>query len=122
MFTGLIWDIWDIELTTIFLIYQRFWFNSICLRNWFAGRPSFFSSFRDEGLKFNILAVSTVLLGGFITFILYRITSLDIENLVGIMSGAVTNTPGLGAAKNTIEELKLNFQTKHLQILHRICH
>ena len=74
--------------------------------------PSFFSSFRDEGLKFNILAVSTVLLGGFITFILYRITSLDIENLVGIMSGAVTNTPGLGASKNTIEELTAQFPDK----------
>lgn len=74
--------------------------------------PSFFSSFRDEGLKFNILAVSTVLLGGFITFILYRVTSLDIENLVGIMSGAVTNTPGLGAAKNTIEELTAQFPDK----------
>ena len=74
--------------------------------------PSFFSSFKDEGLKFNILAVSTVLFGGFITFILYRITSLDIENLVGIMSGAVTNTPGLGAAKNTIEELTAQFPNK----------
>lgn len=67
--------------------------------------PSFFSSFRSEGLKFNILAVSCVLLGGFITYILFRFTGLSIENLVGIMSGSVTNTPGLGAAKNTIEEL-----------------
>lgn len=74
--------------------------------------PSFFSSFKDEGLKFNILAVSTVLLGGLITFILHKITALDIENLVGIMSGAVTNTPGLGAAKNTIEELKVQFPDK----------
>lgn len=74
--------------------------------------PSFFSSFKDEGLKFNILAVSTVLLGGLITFILHKVTALDIENLVGIMSGAVTNTPGLGAAKNTIEELKVQFPGK----------
>ena len=74
--------------------------------------PSFFSSFKDEGLKFNILAVSTVLLGGRITFILHKLTALDIENLVGIMSGAVTNTPGLGAAKNTIEELKVQFPGK----------
>ncbi len=74
--------------------------------------PSFFSSFKDEGLKFNILAVSTVLLGGIITFILHKVTALDIENLVGIMSGAVTNTPGLGAAKNTIEELKVQFPDK----------
>ncbi len=67
--------------------------------------PSFFSSFKSEGLKFNILAVSTVILGGVITYILFKTTDLSIENLVGIMSGSVTNTPGLGAAKNTIEEL-----------------
>ncbi len=67
--------------------------------------PSFFSSFKSEGLKFNILAVSTVVLGGIITYILFKVTDLSIENLVGIMSGSVTNTPGLGAAKNTIEEL-----------------
>ncbi|TXF77261.1 putative transporter [Chryseobacterium sp.] len=74
--------------------------------------PSFFSSFKNEGLKFNILAVSCVLLGGIITFILFKITGIQIENLVGMMSGAVTNTPGLGAAKNTIEELKIQFPGK----------
>lgn len=71
--------------------------------------PSFFSSFRNEGLKFNILAVSTVLLGGVVTIVLYKLTGLKIEDLVGIMSGSVTNTPGLGAAKNTIEEIKNSF-------------
>ena len=74
--------------------------------------PSFFSSFRNEGMKFNLLAISTVLFGGLITFILFRFTGVEIENLVGIMSGAVTNTPGLGAAKNTISELKNQFPDK----------
>ncbi len=74
--------------------------------------PSFFSSFRNEGMKFNILAISTVLFGGLITFILFKFTGVEIENLVGIMSGAVTNTPGLGAAKNTISELKNQFPDK----------
>jgi len=74
--------------------------------------PSFFSSFRNEGLKFNILAVSTVLLGGVIAVVLHKTTGLSIENLVGIMSGSVTNTPGLGAAKNTIEELTQQFPDK----------
>ncbi len=74
--------------------------------------PSFFSSFRNEGLKFNILAVSAVLLSGVITYILFRTTGLSMENLVGIMSGSVTNTPGLGAAKNTIEELSAQFPDK----------
>lgn len=74
--------------------------------------PSFFSSFKSEGLKFNILAVSSVLLGGLITFILFKITGLKIEDLVGIMSGSVTNTPGLGAAKSTLEEIKSQFPNK----------
>ncbi len=74
--------------------------------------PSFFSSFRNEGLKFNILAVSTVLFGGLITLILFKFTGLKIETLVGIMSGSVTNTPGLGAAKSTIEEIKNTFPNK----------
>lgn len=74
--------------------------------------PSFFSSFKNEGLKFNILAVSTVLFGGLITIILFKFTGLKIEDLVGIMSGSVTNTPGLGAAKSTIEEIKNSFPNK----------
>lgn len=74
--------------------------------------PSFFSSFKSEGLKFNILAVSCVLLGGIITFILFKTTGLNIENLVGIMSGAVTNTPGLGAAKATLEEVHHQFPNR----------
>jgi putative transport protein len=74
--------------------------------------PSFFSSFKNDGLKFNLLAVSTVLFGGVVTFILFKLTGLKIENLVGIMSGSVTNTPGLGAAKNTIEEIKNSFPNK----------
>ena len=67
--------------------------------------PSFFSSFKSEGLKFNILAVSTVLLGGVVAYALYALTSVPMESMVGIMSGAVTNTPGLGAAKSTLEEI-----------------
>lgn len=74
--------------------------------------PSFFSSFKNEGLKFNLLAVSTVLLGGMIAVILHKTTGLSIENMVGIMSGSVTNTPGLGAAKNTLAELGIKFPDK----------
>ena len=74
--------------------------------------PSFFSSFKNEGLKFNLLAVSTVLLGGVIAVILHKTTGLSIENMVGIMSGSVTNNPGLGAAKNTLAELGIKFPDK----------
>lgn len=68
--------------------------------------PSFFSSFKKEGLKFNVLAVSMVLLSGLITFLLFALTPITIENAVGVMSGSVTNTPGLGAAKSTLQEIQ----------------
>lgn len=74
--------------------------------------PSFFSSLRKEGLRFNILAISTVLVGGLVTFAIFRYSGQSIEHSVGLMSGAVTNTPGLGAAKSTLLELKNSFPTK----------
>lgn len=74
--------------------------------------PSFFSSFKREGIRFNILAISTVLLGGFITYLLFSITHINIENAVGLMSGSVTNTPGLGAAKSTLQEIQNQFPEK----------
>ncbi|MBK9735743.1 MAG: putative transporter [Saprospiraceae bacterium] len=71
--------------------------------------PSFFSSFRKEGLRFNILGVSTVFIGGLITYIIYVVAQPGIENVVGLMSGAVTNTPGLGAAKSTLIDIQSQF-------------
>jgi len=74
--------------------------------------PSFFSSFKKEGIRFNILAVSTVLFGGLITYLLFVFYNISIENAVGLMSGSVTNTPGLGAAKETLTEIQKQFPTK----------
>jgi putative transport protein len=67
--------------------------------------PSFFSSFKKDGVLFNALSVGTVLLGGLTTYVLFVITPTGIDHLVGIMSGAVTNTPGLGAAKAALAEI-----------------
>lgn len=67
--------------------------------------PSFFSSFKKEGLRLNLLAVATVLLGGVIAYLIFIFSDLKIENIVGMMSGSVTNTPGLGAAKSTLQEI-----------------
>lgn len=71
--------------------------------------PSFFSSFKREGIRFNLLSTMTVLFGGLITFVLYKIFNLEIENAVGLMSGSVTNTPGLGAAKASLQEIQSQF-------------
>lgn len=68
--------------------------------------PSFFSSFKREGLIFNALGVGTVFLGGIITYLIHLLVNVKIENAVGLMSGSVTNTPGLGAAKSTLIEIQ----------------
>lgn len=64
--------------------------------------PSFFSSFAKSGLKFNIAAVGIVLSGVVVTLVVYAVWDLPLPVLVGVMSGAVTNTPGLGAAQQVL--------------------
>jgi putative transport protein len=66
--------------------------------------PRFFSSLRNDGLKMNLLAVGLVLMGFSITLIIWYFTDLPASVVVGIMSGGVTNTPGLGAAQQVLSE------------------
>lgn len=61
--------------------------------------PGFFSSFKKGGITLNLLAVGVVLLGVATTVAIYYITDIPMPTMVGILSGAVTNTPGLGAAQ-----------------------
>ncbi len=70
--------------------------------------PGFFSSFKKGGLILNLLALSIVLLGGSVTLILHFVTGTSLPMLTGIMSGAVTNTPGLGAAQQALAQLSVN--------------
>ncbi|HAQ38594.1 MAG TPA: putative transporter [Saprospirales bacterium] len=70
---------------------------------------SFFSSLKNDGLKFNLLAIFTILLGGLVAIIIFMVSGQSIENVVGMMSGAVTNTPGLGAAKSVLVEFQQQF-------------
>ena len=67
--------------------------------------PSFFSSFKKGGVTLNMLAVAIVFLGVIVTYVLYLITGLPITTMVGILSGAVTNTPGLGAAQQAYSDM-----------------
>ena len=61
--------------------------------------PGFFSSFKEGGVKMVACAASVVLLGALTTYIIHLVTGTPLPTMVGIMSGAVTNTPGLGAAQ-----------------------
>ncbi len=67
--------------------------------------PGFFSSFRKGGLSLNILAFLIVILGAAITLTIHFITGMSLPMLVGVMSGAVTNTPGLGAAQQAVSQV-----------------
>jgi putative transport protein len=69
--------------------------------------PGFFSSFKEGGMKLNILAASVVFLGVLTTIGLYYAFggSIPMPMFVGILSGAVTNTPGLGAAQEALRQL-----------------
>ena len=63
--------------------------------------PGFFHSFRSGGVKMNLLAVMNILLAVAVTWAISAITGEGLTTMVGVMSGAVTNTPGLGAAQQT---------------------
>ena len=67
--------------------------------------PGFFSAFKKGGFTLNLLAMMVVFLGVTITIILHFITGVPITTMVGILSGAVTNTPGLGAAQQANSDL-----------------
>ncbi len=67
--------------------------------------PSFFSSFKEGGLLLNGLALSIIGLNIVVALAIFFITgTLKPNEIVGIFSGAITNTPGLGAAQQTLIE------------------
>ena len=61
--------------------------------------PGFFSSFKQGGLRMVACAATVVALGGVVTYLIHIITGTPMTTMVGVMSGAITNTPGLGAAQ-----------------------
>lgn len=61
--------------------------------------PSFFSSFKQGGMRLVGIATAIVLSGVLTAYIIHLVTGTPIPTMVGVLSGAVTNTPGLGAAQ-----------------------
>ena len=61
--------------------------------------PGFFSSFKDGGMKLVGCATAIVVLGAVTTYAIHLITGTPLPTMIGVMSGAITNTPGLGAAQ-----------------------
>ncbi|WP_294543830.1 putative transporter [uncultured Bacteroides sp.] len=72
--------------------------------------PSFFSSFKKGGMTLNLLAVGIVVLNIAVALGLYYLWNghVELPMMVGILYGAVTNTPGLGAANEALNQLNYN--------------
>ncbi len=70
--------------------------------------PGFFSSFRKGGVSLNMLAVAVILLGTLLAVALSFIMGISIPDIVGILSGATTNTPALAAEQQTLQQLNLD--------------
>lgn len=67
--------------------------------------PGFFSSFKKGGMTLNLLALGIIFLNIATVITIYFTTNARMEDLVGVLSGAVTNTPGLGAAQQALDQL-----------------
>lgn len=67
--------------------------------------PGFFSSFRKGGITLNAFAASLILLGSIVCYALHLVTGEDLSSMIGVLYGAVTNTPGLGAAQQTYSDM-----------------
>ncbi|GAB0613083.1 putative transporter [Escherichia coli] len=67
--------------------------------------PGFFASLRVSGLRLNLFAVLIVIIGGLVTAILHKLFDIPLPVVLGIFSGAVTNTPALGAGQQILRDL-----------------
>lgn len=67
--------------------------------------PGFFASLRVSGLRLNLFAVPIVIIGGLVTAILHKLFDIPLPVVLGIFSGAVTNTPALGAGQQILRDL-----------------
>ena len=72
--------------------------------------PGFFASLRVSGLRLNLFAILIVILGGLVTAVLHKLFNIPLSVVLGIFSGAVTNTPALGAGQQILRDLGVPFE------------
>lgn len=76
--------------------------------------PGFFSSFRQGGVQLNLLAIGVVLVGTLLAVLGSYACGISLPDMVGILCGATTNTPALGAAQQTLKQLGMETSTPAL--------
>lgn len=70
--------------------------------------PGFFRSFKKGGLAMNLMALTNVALGVVITFVIAKVAHQDLADMAGVYTGAITNTPGLSAAQQAVNDLGID--------------
>ena len=76
--------------------------------------PGFFASLRQSGLTLNGLGILIVALGALVTILIYKFANIPLDVALGIYSGAVTNTPSLGAGQQILSELGMSQTTSNM--------
>lgn len=76
--------------------------------------PGFFSSFSKGGIRLNVFAIAVVLIGTLLTVLGSYLFDVSLPDMVGLLCGATTNTPALGAAQTTLRELGMETATPAL--------
>lgn len=70
--------------------------------------PGFFKSFKKGGLAMNLMALVNVVLGVVITIVIAKLAGEELTDMAGVYTGAITNTPGLSAAQQTVRDLGMD--------------
>ena len=70
--------------------------------------PSFFRSFKKGGLAMNLMALVNVALGVIITYVIAKVAHQDLADMAGVYTGAITNTPGLSAAQQSVSDMGID--------------
>ena len=76
--------------------------------------PNFFGSLRREGISLNLWGMAVILLGTVLALVLCQVTNIPLQTMVGLLCGATTNTPALGAAQQALENFGLSTRSAAL--------
>ena len=87
---------------------EKFWFDFVCLCLGVTGWAWIFGIFPEGGNDFELFGYGSYLGGYYYDFSFHILTGVSLPDMVGILSGAVTNTPALGAAQQTLKQMHID--------------
>lgn len=106
-FTGIIAGHFGVELNAdMLLLAQNFGLILFVYSLGLQVGPGFFSSFKKGGIELNLLAFSVIVVGTLMTLAYHRMFRIPLADMMGLFSGAVTNTPMLGAAQQALLQVQ----------------